>query len=484
MKRIAELLTRYIRPFNKTLFYRTALIVFGVSVFVKLIIMSALYLNFGDDGLLYGESKRYYELAVHLVDGEGYYYKGNLESYRPPAYSFYLATFLALDIPLIFASVVQLLFASLIPVGVVYVVIKYLRFESFPALVAGVLAAIEPVQSFFGVVLMPDVFFTFFFLLGLLFLLRWLSMHSRHDAVLAGLALGISAYVRPAALYVAIFLTLGLVAILLLRRTLTQKRAVDLGVFIAVSFLALMPLQYRNYESFGTFSFTSMTPHTLYVYNATGSEAAARGVDYNTVYQEHMKLMREEAPNPGYPPSFLNRDFFISQSIPNLVGYPAEWALTYGLGLNTFWFSGNYHYLLAKYGFASFPNEQTSFSMLLAGGGVGAVIERLYAIGASAYIVAAVVGKLFWVCIVAGSLFGAYLLRRHPLSWIFLLTAAYFSATLLLTTIGVESRHRYAVNPLLFIFFAVTVKYLYETYFNRRSGHERRGGHSRVSAKA
>jgi hypothetical protein len=272
--------------------------------------------------------------------------------------------------------------------------------------------------------------------------------------------------------------------VLLYKRMLTHKKLLDLGICVAVTFLVLMPLQYRNYVSFGHFSFTSMTPHTLYVYNATASEAAARGVTYNDVYQEHMQEMRNEAPNPGYPPSFMNKDFYIERSIPNLLQYPKEWMVTYFLGMNTFWFSGNYHYLLARYGFVSFPDQQTSFSMIFAAGGVGAVLARLSDFSATGYLLAAIGGKLLWMLFVAGSLYGAYVQRRHPLAWIYILTALYFSVTLILTTIGVESRHRYAVNPLLFIFFAVGVQYLYETYISRSASHERGGSHSGVRAKA
>lgn len=217
---------------------------------------------------------------------------------------------------------------------------------------------------------------------------------------------------------------------------------------------------------FGATEFVASKTTNLFNYGAVATLAAAEGRDYAIVKKELVERARREAPDPNLT-SFADTEYLTNVSKEIIFQHPKEYVTTYLLGLNTFWFSGNYHYLLGRYGIIERPERATSFSLVLASEGplglVQAVMRTL-----DGYVAIAIVGKVFWVVVGMLALLGLWVRRRTPDAWVTVLLVAYFSATLIGTTIGVEARHRYALNPLLFAFAAVTVYALYAYYLHRR----------------
>lgn len=446
--------------------------VFLLSILIKIVVLILLVGSGGTESLILGDSKHYLALADSVVAGDGYVYKGHAETYRPPGYPTFLGFFEILHIPLWVASLLQLILASLLPALVVWLGIRYLSLPVRWAAAAGVLAAIEPVQTYYGVVLMPDVLFALGIVGAFVLLVRWYEHPSLRAVALAGLLVGLANYVRPALTYFPLFFILGAGFWLLVTRSVTKQRLVHLGIFLVVPFLVMAPWYIHNYVKHGVLEFVSVKAYTLYTYGAASAQAIATGVSYEGARVPLVEQARKEAPSQNL--EGFEDEAYLSHAAQTIIKrYPLEFLQSYLLGLNTFWFSGNYHYLLFKYGFISPPETQTSFSLLLATHGVmktlGTIIERL----TSPYLLIAIGGKVLWVLLGLLAFAGLVVHRKNPLALATLLLAAYSCATVIATTIGVEARHRYYLNPLIFLFFVATL-YSFYVFYHRRHSHTER----------
>lgn len=440
--------------------FRWVSLIFLSSIFIKLCYVYFLVTHGGTDALVLGDSTRYLTLAQNVLTGQGYLYDGHLESYRAPGYPLYLMFFEYFSISLLAASFFQILIASLFPLVSFFVSYKFLNLSLKTSGVVGLLTAVEPVQNFYGATLMPDVFFSATLLLGVFFFHRWFCTSNLDSIVIGGICIGISNYFRPAGVYLTLLLSVGVLAVFVYNRTITIQRVYHAGLFILIPIIIMMPWSFRNLAQFQHFGFVSALPYNTYTYGAVSTEAAHRGVEYETVRKEFVEKANANMPNPTHPTSFENSEYYIEKSIESIKQHPTSWFCTYLLGLNTFWFSGNYHYLLARYGIIDFPQHTPSFSMILAGGGLSAVISTMKELGSQPYLYIALVGKGLWVIITLGALLGAFTVANRRASLLFLLLVLYFSITILPMTIGVEARHRYPMIPLLFPFFVAGVLYI------------------------
>jgi hypothetical protein len=448
---------------------RIAGALFLVALFVRLAVLVALISYGGQQQLVLGDSTRYLTLAQHVVSGEGYTYDGFTEAYRPPGYPVYLMIFEALHLPLWFASFIQIVLGSLIPVAVLFFARRFLNLPLAVGAIAGVLSAIEPVQVFYNVTLMPDAFFTIAFLVGIYFLVRWSENNFLSYAIYAGLALGLSNYFRPAGIYIIAFLIFGMLAYLFVRKQLRVIHVAHLAL-LSLAFVAVIaPWCIRNYQRFGSASFVSSSAYGFYAYSAASAIAISEGRDYNEVKHELLAKLSREAPDGVHGTSLENSDYLMHETVSIIRQHPVAYFKAYALGVNTLFFSGNYHYLLARYGIIKPFDQSVSFTLVLARDGVGALIATIFSLATSPYLWVAIFGKLFWFVAVIASLVGAWLFRRSLFSTLYVATVVYFAATIAAMTIGVEARHRYALNPLIFLFSSAVVYLLYEKVIRRRS---------------
>ncbi len=447
----------------------TFVAVFLLSTAAKLLVLVFLMGQAGGvENLILGDSGHYLELARSTLAGTGYWYEGHIESFRAPGYPLYLGFFLATGIPLVVASLFQILVASLLPVLVVACGVRYLKLPLAWATAAGVLTALEPVLTFYAVALMPDVFFAVGTFAALLLLVRWHERGRLRDIILAGVLIGLANYMRPAMLYFPLFFAVLALGVYVVKRRLTKKRLVHIMLFILVPVAVMSPWYLRNYVEFGVPGFVSAKGFTVYRYSAASVESIATGVPFDEVTQSLLARARAEAPLPNLE-SFEDEPYLLAASKALIAAHPVAYVQSYLLGLNTFWFSGNYHYLLAKYGLISRPTTRTSFSLVLATQGIGGVLDVVWARIESPYLLIAIFGKVLWLVVGLFALVGLLLYRRTPFALITLVLALYSCATILATTIGVEARHRYYLNPLLFLFFVATLYLLYVWNHHRHS---------------
>ncbi len=423
--------------------------IIALAIAFRLCILAALVHFNGYDSLLLGDSVHYLRLAEHMRDGIGYVYEGVTETYRAPGYPAFLYVFVVTGVPLIAASLVQIIMSSLIPPGA-YLLMRRLSVPRAWSIGAALFLAIEPVLAFYSVVLMPDVFFSILTLVAAWCAVRWCEEGAVKWAVSAGLSCGVANYLRPADLYLPIAFFLGGLMVLAVRRTITPRAVFVLAMVPFFSFLVMAPWSLRNLYLFNTTEFVSAKASNLYKYGAGATLATAEHRDLNLVIHDLNAKAEAEAPNPHLN-TFEDEDYLLRESKKIIFAHPFDYLKTYLLGLNGFWFSGNYHSLLASYGMISAEHRSVSYSLIFAQEGISGLVHAVLQT-LDVYVLIALFGKALWFVLTAFALGGFWILRRRPEVWVSALLSAYFSATLLSTTIGVEARHRFALIPLVSVF--------------------------------
>lgn len=445
------------------------ILIFCIALFTRFFVLGWLIDYGGEKELILGDTTRYLGLAESMKIGEGYVYEGHIESYRPPGYPVYLLVFQILGIPLIFASIFQIIIGALIPVWIFWLAVRNLGLPIWVGGLAGILSAVEPVQVFYNVVLMPDVFFTVFFLAAIYLLIGYIDTEKWEKIVFAGIMFGLANYFRPAGIYAVFVFAVALLLFVIWKKIFKTRIFLHLFIFIFSSVLVIFPWCVRNYYVFGSTSFVSSSAYTFFAYGGVASTAVGENRDYNEVKKEYLEALSLEAPDPTHPTSLRNKDYLISTTIEAIKKYPLAYVKGYILGVNTLFFSGNYHYLLARYELLERPQGLVSFSLVFASEGISGLFKAVSRLIFEPYVLLAVGGKIIWLGFVLLSLIGAILMRNKTLSVLFLASMLYFAVTILATTIGVEARHRYALNPLIFLFASVVFYLLYEKVIRRRA---------------
>jgi hypothetical protein len=448
---------------------RTLIGLFFFSVIIRLALLGALLTYGGNDAIVLGDGIHYVTVAQNIADGEGVFYDGVLESYRPPGYSFYLLPFAYFKLPLYLAVIPQILVASLFPVCV-FLLCRRLA-VSYPfSLGAGILASIEPVQLFYSVVILADVYFSMAVLVAAYSVVRWIEVRRLRFLISAGVAIAVANYMRGAAIYLPYaFIVFGAI-VLLLRREATMRSLAPLALIPLTALLVMAPWYIRNNVVFGVSEFVSSKGIILYSFAPVAITAKLEGRTYEVVKEQFYTKARTDLRDDNLT-SFKNQSYLVEKSKEIIFAHPFLYLENYLLGLNTFWFSGNYHQLLVKYGVIAKPERSISYSLVLSQQGPVALVRTIFTT-LDWYVVIAILGKAFWFALGVLAAIGLWLRRRTPEAWMAFLLAAYCSATILVPTIGVEARHRYALNPLMIAFAAVAVhsgfSMLTSFYWNRR----------------
>lgn len=446
---------------------KTIYAIFFVSVFVRVWTLVALLVYGGQNELLWGDSVRYQTLAKSLLSGLGYVYKGVPEAYRSPGYPLFFLISEWLHVAPWMMSLFQILCASMIPVCVYYLAQRFLSLSTRWSFVAALFCALEPVQVYYSVVLLPDVFFTLAILGVTLLLLQWFKDPYWRPMMWAGVLLGIANYIRPAGLYLAVAIVLAF-SFYIWKKKLPYKKIWNLVLLVCMMLLVMLPWYVRNYVQFKEIGFVSAGAYNLYIYAAASTKAIAAGTIYDDVRKGLVAQIAVDAPDKDNRWSLANQGYLTSRSKEIIFSYPSAYVRSVALGLNTFLFSGNYHYLLYKYQIISIP-ERISFSLFLAQKGIAETFSKVLSLSATPYFFLAIVGKIVWIVFVLGSVVGLWFHRTQRLAFITLIYILYFSATIASVGIGVEARHRYVLNPLIFLFFIAMISHIYDRYIRRRA---------------
>jgi 4-amino-4-deoxy-L-arabinose transferase-like glycosyltransferase len=278
--------------------YKWEVVVFCIAIVLRLGLFGVNFIHNegnlvntikGDDG--------YYELSQNILAGNGFSfdtaspYRPN--PLRPPVWPYVIAGTASVGgYGLVLA--LELLMGSLIPVfGLV------LARRLFGALVGrwtGIIMAVEPYSILLSFILYTETCFTFFFLLSLVHLMRFIDERDMMQGVLSGLILGLAILVKPTVQFFPLLIPLFL--LIAWRRELTKNlvaRALLVGVLAGI---VMLPWAYRNKVEFGVWGMSAQPAFNLYVYLVP----TVLSIDNNTNFKTELD-------------SFVYRDGFDINSI-------------------------------------------------------------------------------------------------------------------------------------------------------------------------
>src|SRR3989338_88207 len=152
----------------KSKFSKTEILIFCLAFGVRFLYAVFVQLKFGSHGFLaYSDAMSFYlQGAENLINHHIFSLNTNPpympDAYRTPLYTFFVAGFLWLKLPLISVIFLQNIMAGLISVFF-YRICRLLGFPYGVNLFAAVLTALEPASIYWGNLLMSDYLFAFLF---------------------------------------------------------------------------------------------------------------------------------------------------------------------------------------------------------------------------------------------------------------------------------------------------------------------------------
>ncbi len=439
--------------------------IFIISFLSRILVFLYLFIKFGEEAIVWGDSVRYLGSGESILRGV-FEYGGLKEVYRTPGFPFFLSFFISLGIPVWAMSLFNILLSSFIPVFVVYFCSRINLSGIWKKIAVG-LSIFEPLMIYYSIPILPDVLFCVLLFAVIFFILKFLDVKKIKFIFIASILIGILNYVRPVGIYLSLAIFLFL--FFWIKETSLSKRFFYGLIIVLIPIITMIPWQYRNYKVFGVFEFTSALPVNLFNYAGASSLSFSANIPYQEAKLKLLEEFKNEAPYPSNQKDLRNSSYLKNKTKDIISLYPLGYIKSVIAGLNTFLFSGNYHYLLMKYEIIDRPEEIKSYSFIWAKEGASGLLKVVLKDISSPYTLIAFLGKIFWIIIVLASLLGGLIKRKDPLSVLFLIILLYFCSTILSVGIGVEARHRFALNPLIFIFSSVMMKFIYERFIRSRS---------------
>ncbi len=217
------------------------------------------------------DAQSYLTIARNLIEGHGYSLSEGPpyepDNFRTPLYPLFLSGLLSLSgFNLLLPLVVQILLSSLTPF-ILLPFLKELAFAEREITLGAYLIAINPLLSFFSVLLLTETIF-----ICLLFLSFWTE-----KPFLRGLIMGLAALVRPIAIF-------GPILLLPFHRLREFPK-----ILIGFTFM-ITPWLIRNYLTSGEIQFASVSDANLLLHHA--APVIAAGEDRN-LYEVQDSLKRE-----------------------------------------------------------------------------------------------------------------------------------------------------------------------------------------------
>jgi len=439
--------------------------IYLISIAVHLVFLLYVIIAFGNSGLvMMGDSPDYRNLANGLI----YHHTlvtvavpDLIETTRLPGYPLFLSFFIFFNLPFVVASLFQILLVSWIPIMIMRIG-KMAQLDSRVVFWAGLLTAVEPASVVYGVMLLPDGWTAFGFIMGFWALVSFFKNGSRRYLILSAIVFGLMNYIRPVGLFLAIALCACIVVYgIWNERQEIKKHVTNSAIFGLVFFIVLCPWMIRNYMYYKHFSFASGIERQLYEITAVGVRSAAEHVSS----EQMLFTMRDEVtpllPEPRDLASFKNSGILTRPALAIIFAHPVQYIRLYALSLVTFFASGNYHYIAQVFRLLSPSSAFPSFTMLYATQGLWATIKAAFSVVVHPYGALVIFGKLIWIALAVLTLTGMYLKRKdpaiRPILITFLFVCLYMVVVIAHLTVGIEARHRLFLNPFYYLFTAISL---------------------------
>jgi 4-amino-4-deoxy-L-arabinose transferase-like glycosyltransferase len=247
--------------------YKLEIFIFSLALIARLALFSINYANGGHNFLatIHGDDG-YYELSQGILNGHGFSWDATLPYHpnplRPPVWPYLIAFFVKVFGSYKAPFVFELLLGSMIPVLAFWIASRLFgrRVGKWTALII----CLEPYLVLFSFILYTETSFIFFFLISILFFLRYVEKQTLRNAVWFGVFLSLAILVKPTVEFLPILIPIGLAV--MWRKSLTKEHLKHLVVFIAVFVLFMTPWLYRNHVEFGKWGISAQPAFNLYVY--------------------------------------------------------------------------------------------------------------------------------------------------------------------------------------------------------------------------
>ena len=400
----------------------------------------------------------YYEIAYNLLNNEAYSrdLAGNLEpdSIRTPGLPILIYASLYFFNTTAAFIYFQILVSAFIPVLVVLLALKS-GLKKIPALIIGFFIALEPMSLSLSVKMLTEIFFSFFFLLSLVFIADFFKyiegLRSGKIIIIlsaSAISLSIATFFRPSSFYLPFLLSLAWIIYRVLKRKEILVKYVI--CFILLSNALTFPWMYRNHKVFNSWSYSSVQDQVLFSALAPSVMSLEKG----TNYPESQKAFFRSQGFDSFPEVFSDRaPWFRQRALEYAFGHPKGMMAMSALSIFTFFTHDGTLEFLGVIGqsdiVSGFPHFQ---NILTASIGEKFIILKGIIFSPALLILGM---RMIWLIIFIGFAFGTVDMirkkRLKPIHGLFVLIILYFALTSISNGLAINARFRFPVNGLIAI---------------------------------
>lgn len=438
--------------------YRLEIVIFALALLARLVLFSVNFNHSGHDLIMTIQGDDgYYQLSQGILNGHGFTWDSEPPYHpnplRPPVWPYLIALFAGTFKTYWAVFALEVILGSLIPVLALHIASRLfgLRAGKWTAF----LMCFEPYLVLFSTILYTETSFIFFFLLSMLYFLKYVDQRTLRDAVWCAVFMGLATLIKPTIQFLPILLPIGLWV--MWRNSSMKELAVDpkkylkhLAAFLLVFGAIMAPWLYRNKVEFGVWGISAQPAFNLYVYLVPTVLSIDNRTDFKTELDRHLGPQGISANEI----TLANSDEYKAKAYPVLAEHKMALVKSALTTLVTFFTHDGMLTVLGYSGIQVPPLAPgTSALSLLAHPAALASAIAQYAVSPAILIL---VMRLFWVALTGFFIFGVWkFFRSRPDGFARVAAAAalciilYFAATTAINGAGVNARFRMPVDPFI-----------------------------------
>jgi len=432
-------------PFFKK--YKIEIVIFVLAILARIFLLGInLGANNGNFEKTIHGADSFFEVSQNLYKGDGFSIDGVSPSLiHVPLYPFFLALSLFLFGNYFFAVALQIIIGSLIPLLASRLSFDILHSRKV-AIFVGFFIALEPNFILFSFIFFAETLFIFFFLLSLLFFIRYLERGQIKLLIFFTVLLGLTSLIKPVVQFFPLFLLP--VMLWFLRKRFTWKTLLTHSVLFVCLFVTILsPWIYRNYKEFGTPGMTIMPSLNLYATLAPSVLSIEQGVSFE---EARMRFINDRNVDVSRL-TFSTASEFNDEAFGVLKKYPVSFAKVVAINVFTFF---THDRVLSALQYAGFSPEKklSGPAIVMLFESPKELLETIIANLSSPFLLVLIM-RIFWIITTILFFAGAILLfyrKKMTAPIVFaLVTVLYFAFTTPSNGLTVNGRFRMPVNPII-----------------------------------
>lgn len=313
-----------LKPIHR-IFGKTTIWLFVLALVVRLAFFAAFAIHKGTWNFIIpgGDAYDYLQIGKNLVAGNGFSDSPNAPFHPngnwPPLIPFLVGLLGRGEVVIFLLS--QIIVASL------SVIILYRLgcrvFGQKVSFCAALLFALDPLSAYYSTTLLSETWFTFLFLLTLLYAVKFSKTPRYLIILLAGVFLGLATLTRVVSF---LFPLLIIFMIFLQIKSAWRKKIIASVVLCFAFIIVLTPWLWRNYKVFGSISLASAPAYNWYWYNTRQFYAYQKGISQEEAKKQFRQWKEQAVLNhPQWRNEMLLQPFYLNTSWeiikPNFVSY-------------------------------------------------------------------------------------------------------------------------------------------------------------------